>query len=82
MLWSDPAWVRWQIEHQKTGDPSAYNVWMMRKVSITIKVDVIPAMQAFNRAMITTAEATRRLAAALELQPKMADHARTHNLGS
>ena len=73
MRWNDPEWVKWQIKHQATGDPSAFNIWMMKKLSITIKVDVVPAMQAFNRAMITTAEATRRLHAVLSAQPSLSD---------
>lgn len=76
MRWNDPEWVRWQIKHQATGDPSAFNIWLMKKINITIRVNFIPAMQALSRAMISTAEATRRLKAALELQPSLADFQR------
>jgi hypothetical protein len=73
MRWNDPIWVKWQIEHQKTGDPQAYNIWLMKKMNITIRVNFIPAMQALSRAMITTAEATRRLHAVLSAQPSLSD---------
>ena len=72
-MWNDPAWVRWQIEHQKIGDPAAYNLWLMKKLNITIKVNIIPAMKAMNKAMISTAEATRRFKEVFESMPKLKD---------
>jgi hypothetical protein len=67
MRWSDPVWVRWQIEHQIMGDPSAYAVWMMKRLTVIIKVDVIPATEAFSRAMKSTAEAMKRFNTAYQL---------------
>lgn len=60
MMWNDPVWLCWQVEHQKIGDPDAYSIWLMKKMGIVIRVNVLPMMKALSKAMISANEATKR----------------------
>lgn len=68
-MWTDPAWVRWQIQHRAMGDPAAYTNWLMKKVGRVIRHQVLPTMRAFTRTMSTTADSFRRFAVADEGEP-------------
>lgn len=59
-MWNDPIWIRWQIEHRIIGDPSAFSIWAMNKMTLTMRETIIPVIRSLNKATISATFSVKR----------------------